>query len=130
MPHQFHYEPNRRAGSLLATFIVMFLGTFGSAVMVAGAGGDPSIVFTVFGSIGGICIAIIWLSRDASHALSDAYSWVASRKAKPSDAYIPRPRAHQRVYGTNAPPTVDDLRDAKESGRTWVPNRASGKRHQ
>jgi len=125
MSHEFHYEPNRRTGSLLASFIVGLLGLVGAAVVVAGGGGDPMIVFGIFGCTFGVLVGVLWLGARASQSATSIYHWVFSKDSRPSDEYVPRPRPTRHVYGTNTPPSIDQVRDARESGNTWVPSQAS-----
>lgn len=126
MSREFHYEPNRRTGSLLASFIVGLLGLVGAGVVVAGGGGDPMVVFSIFGCTFGVLVGILWLGARASQTATSIYHWVFSQESRPSDLYVPRPRPTTRtIYGTNTPPSLDQIKDAKDAGNTWVPSQAT-----
>lgn len=129
MAGQFDSGPNRYAGSLFASALVLFVGAVGGAGLFAAAGGDPLAALLVAGSGLGLLPLLAWLARSSGGTSAAAYKWVFSREARPPQEYTPtRRRSTARHCGTNQPPTVDEVRELKEGLRNWVPSNTPGRR--
>ena len=119
------YKPSKRAAPLVATAAVIFMGAMGMSIMIAAGGGDPLLVMGIFGGIIALLIAGLWLLRGtASLASSSRFGWVFSRDARPAEVYIPKVRRQRHQYGNNLPPTVEDVKEAKDGLHNWVPSKA------
>lgn len=59
-----------------------------------------------------------------------ALSWFRRRKGRNQYVgYSPRiSKPTYDTFGTNAPPTVDEVRDIKAEGKNWVPSRTAASR--
>lgn len=122
--------PSRRAGPLLAAAIVLFLGAFGAAAIIAGGGGDPLLVLLTFGGGLAAIVCFGWLLGRAGSASTAVYRWVFSREARPAYDYSPKPRSAQcKQFGTNRPPTANEVRELKEGLRNWVPSNTPNRRN-
>jgi hypothetical protein len=129
MSGEFDKPPSRVTGPLLAATIVLFLGTFGAAAIIAGGGGDPLTALVTFG--GGLMFILCagWLLGRTGATSTSIYQWVFSREARPQYDYTPKPRsARHREFGTNHPPTVDEIREMKDGLRNWVPSNTPNRR--
>lgn len=80
-------------------------------------------------AIGGVFLLaglLFWLSFKPVSVLKDTMSWVQSRRARPetADFTIARREAAMARFGTNAPPSLDELREQRDqSNNNWVPSR-------
>lgn len=123
MSGKFQHRPDRRAGPLLASSLVVLLGGLGVAVIVAVGGTDPLLIVLL---AAGLALLLLFmgfgLRTTPSSTLSALYGWVRSRNARPPKEYAPRIRREERDYGTNQPPTADELRELKDGTKTWVPS--------
>ena len=78
--------------------------------------------------------AVFWLLRDSKENrwLEGGYFWLLRKRPDEDDPpYTPRLRENQgpSEYGTNKPPTVDEVRDlSANSPNNWVPSRTPRKR--
>lgn len=125
MSHRFEFRPDRRAGPLLASAMVIFLGGLGVAIVAAAGGSDPIAVLIIFGCVIGIVLCLSLFGRAApSQTLGRLYGWVTSKEARPAMDYVPKTTREKAIrYGTNAPPSADEVRDLKEGLNNWVPGR-------
>ncbi len=124
LPGNLQPGPNRNFAPLLATFCVLVGGVIACAAIVLAAGEfHPRPILIAAGSMVGLII-LIWLLRDRPEARKrDWYAWVKHRNARPArSVYEIRKTRAPVEYGTNAPPTLDDLREARENIKTWVPS--------
>jgi hypothetical protein len=74
---------------------------------------------------------LCWLTFRPASLLKDAMSWVVSRHARPDhvEFNLARREAAIKRFGTNAPPTLDEVREQREgSTNNWVPSRVREKR--
>ncbi|MCA8997242.1 MAG: hypothetical protein KDA80_09650 [Planctomycetaceae bacterium] len=117
-------RPDKRSGPLLASALVVFLGGLGVAIIMAAGGADPAAGLTIFGAGLGLIFCLALLGRAVpSTTLSDLYGWVTSKDSRPAVDYEPRAVGQRRhEYGTNRPPTAEEVREMKESPNCWVPN--------
>jgi len=123
MGSQHSFDPERRAGTWFATAMVFFLGSIGASIIAAAGGGDPMVVMIIFGCVLALTLVFLWAApKVATPSVTSLYAWAMSRKPQPEEDYTVRPRKSERVYGTHAPPTAEDVKEAKEQSlRTWVP---------
>ena len=125
MGSHFNGQPNRVAAPLLATCFVILGGALACTGMTLAFSADPTIPLMVIGGVtaGLGLLAILFRERPAVRSRS-VMSWVFSRNARPAQVnYRPairKPRWQQ--FGTNAPPSLDEIRDLKDSERNWVPS--------
>lgn len=113
----------RPSGSVAAAAIVLMLGTVGCTVVMAIAGQDPVAAGLLF--VGGLLLIglMTWLLRTTPDLGAALYGWVRSRHVRPPEVhYEPTPRQHRsQSFGTNSPPSVEEVRELKEGLNTWVP---------
>ena len=129
MPWEFRPSYNKVAGSILASAFVVMTGAIGLAFALVIAGGDPQFSVWVFVLTLIPLVLLAWLIR-ATLAVDvrGAYHWVLGRKPKSEEEYVPKKaKRAERTYGSNRPPTSEELRDMKDGLRNWVPNRGSRK---
>ncbi|MBX3444090.1 MAG: hypothetical protein KF774_16925 [Planctomyces sp.] len=132
--HQPIHRPDRHSSSIAAAMLVLLQAAVGAAFVLVLVTDAPDRTFLLVG--GAILVgagAFIWLLSRHAGGLKDSMLWVFSRKARPEplDYAISRRPVSFRRFGTNAPPSVDQIRDLK-SGTTnnWVPSRTSGRASQ
>jgi hypothetical protein len=112
--------------------LVMVQAVTGVAFVLVLIADDPDKAFLLIaGGIFLLAVVGAWLYSRPASLLSDTMSWVLSRKARPDrvDYLMARKPVSFRRFGTNTPPSVDQIRDLK-SGTTnnWVPSRTSSER--
>jgi len=79
-------------------------------------------------AIGGVFLLaglLCWLSYNPVSLMKDTMSWVQSRRARPEpvDFTLSRREAAMARFGTNAPPSLEELREQRETGgNNWVPS--------
>lgn len=118
---------NRHNGSLVAATLVVFMGAAGAAAVMAGGGADPVLALFVVGGAIVLIGLLIYLCSVSPAVGASLYGWVASRYARPEPLdYRPalKSSGEHVCYGSNAPPTADDVRELKDSINTWVPSGA------
>ncbi len=114
---------------MLATAAVLFLGAMGASVIVAAMGSDPTLALVIFGSsIGLLVCLIVLLKNTASTPVSNSFLWVFSRQARPEMPYTPSFKTVEQRYGSNKPPTLEELHELKDDTRTWVPSNEKSRR--
>jgi len=120
-------EPGRQAVLWLATSIVILIGAAGCAFIVLIAVEQPSRHLMVWGAIfGGLIVALLSMviPFDRQHSRRWLrYLFAAHRKDSRNVLRIGRkPSSAQTEYGTNAPPTLESVREASDQNVTWVPH--------
>lgn len=121
-------RPNRNIAPFLAAMVL--LGGVGACVgimLISGETGPAPIGVAVGGAFAfGL---LLWSLRDRPVAQQRSwYSWVFHR---PRQRHVSvevrsiRPRAQ---FGTNQPPTLEQLKQLKDDTRTWVPSQGRGGR--
>jgi len=126
MAGQFQFRPDRRSGPLLASTLVLFLGAIAAAVVTTASGKSPYfglLIFAAFAAVVPICV--IFLRVTPQRTLTSLYGWIQSRNTQPKTDYQLRTVRTTRAYGTNRPPSVDDLKDLKDGPNNWVPSKTS-----
>jgi hypothetical protein len=126
MSGKFEGRPDRRAGPLLASSLVMLLGALGIAILAAAGGKDPYIgLFVFLGALGGVLVFGYLVQHLPTGTMSTRFDWMKSKDARPANDYAPQPRRPRRQhYGERQPPSVEDIRDLKEGLNNWVPSNA------
>ena len=111
-------------GPLLASIMVLFYGGMGIALVIAAAGGDPVIGLGIFVALSGVFLGIAFLLRSLPKGSFTSFDWLRRRPQVAASDYTPQPRekAQRKNFGTNRPPSVDDVRDAKDGLNNWVPS--------
>lgn len=132
MLRPFH-RPDRQASSLAAAMLVLVQAVTGVAFVLVLVADDPDKAFLfIAGGIFALTLICAWLYARPASLLADTMSWVLSRKARPErvDYQASRKPVSFRRFGTNTPPSVDQIRDLK-SGTTnnWVPSRTRPSSH-
>jgi hypothetical protein len=125
-------QPDRRAAPLIATAFVL-LGGAAACLGIIFAFGEakPVPIAIACGSIVGLAV-VLWLLRDKPEAKQRHwFSWVLARNARPArSSYRPKAAPQAQQFGTNRPPTVEEVRELKSDLRTWVPSQTRAARFQ
>lgn len=121
-------EPGRQAVLWLATAFVILIGAAACAFIILVAVDHPSLHFVVLGAlIGGLILLLLSLAvrRDKHRASGWLRFWLAARdRSNPRNVLrIGRKRrAATGEVGSNAPPTLESVREAAEQNVSWVPH--------
>ncbi|HWL08719.1 MAG TPA: hypothetical protein VNQ76_09950 [Planctomicrobium sp.] len=123
MSHRFDVRPGRLAGPIFASGLVILLGALGVAITVAAGGGDAWITCAVFvGIIFATPLLGLLFRANPGNLLANRFGWMTVRNPNDESDYLPRAmRTRRRHFGTNQPPTVEEIREAKENLNNWVP---------
>ncbi|MEW4528879.1 hypothetical protein [Maioricimonas sp. JC845] len=134
MGSRFDSRPSRVAAPLLATTFVILGGAIACTGVVLVFSREPAVPLMIVGGIavGLGLMAVLFRERPTGGSRS-VMSWVFSRNARPAHVdyrpVIRKPRWQQ--FGTNAPPSPDEIRELKDTDRNWVPsNTRAGRRSQ
>ena len=123
MGDDLHFRPNRMIAPLMATAVILLLGTaFCVAIILAFGEARPLPIAIAVGSAATFAL-IIWSLRDKPEARKRQwFGWLA-RREQDHERKLYRVAAVQRKleYGKNQPPTLEQLRELKDPTRTWVP---------
>jgi len=125
-------RPSREASSLAAAMLVLVQALTGLAflLVILSESADRDFLW----AIGGVFLLaglLFWLTFKPVSVLRDTMSWVQNRRARPAqvDFTIRRREAAMARFGTNAPPTLEELREQRETGgNNWVPSRVRQRR--
>jgi len=125
-------RPSREASSLALAMLVLVQALTGLAflLVIFSENADRNFLW----AIGGLLVLfafLFWLSFKPVSKLKDTMAWVASRKARPEalDFTIARREAAMARFGTNAPPSLEELREERDgSVNNWVPSRVRERR--
>ena len=121
-------EPGRQAVLWLATAFVILIGAAACAFVILVTVEQPSRHFLVWGGLfGGVILILVFMSvpRDKHQAKLWLGILLATRdRTDPTRVFrVGRKRtATPPQFGTNAPPTLDSVREAAEQNVTWVPH--------
>lgn len=123
----------RTAASLLATCYVFACGVLVCAFISFAFSHDPRRPLLWGGAISlcGFLLLSLLFRRRENRWLEGGYYWLLGRRPDESPEYTPRlikPKIER--FGTNAPPTVEQLRETAEqhSLNTWVPAKTARRR--
>ena len=115
----------RNVAPYLGVTIVVVIGFWG--ILLPALLAFPESPFEsvlVISSLLALVVSLLWKLTPASELPSAIYSWVLNRKPKEDalQGYEPLTKRTKRLKtGAQAPPSVDDLRDIKQSSNNWVP---------
>jgi hypothetical protein len=126
---QWFQRPSKEASSTAAAMLVLIQAITGVAFVLVLLAGDPDRTFLVVAcTVFGLAMIWIWLASRPGLLLRDTMSWVFSRKARPErvDYRLSRKPVSFRRFGTNQPPSVEQVRDLKcGTTNNWAPSRTS-----
>lgn len=111
-----------------ATIVIVigFGGILLTSMMVFPQAAFESLVAVSAGFVG--FLALLWVLRPSGELPSAVYGWVLNRKPKEDElqGYQPLTQRTKRMNkAQQAPPSVDDVRDIKQSSNNWVPTGAT-----
>ena len=116
----------RNVAPYLGVTIVVVIGFWGivAPVLMAFPGSTWESVLTITAGLT-VLMLILWKLTPAAELPSAVYSWVLNRKPKEDELKGYEPLTKKRIKrmktGVQAPPSVDDVRDIKQSNNNWVP---------
>ena len=120
-------DSGRQAVLWLATAFVILIGAAACGFIILAAVDQPSQPLLVLGSIfGGIVVVLIMTAfrREGGGGSSRwMLSWLIRERAHPKHVLRigrKRPKADTE-FGTNAPPTLDSVRETAELNVRWAP---------
>ena len=124
-------RPSREASSLALSMLVLVQALTGVAFLLVlfSENADRNFLWAI-GAVLALFAFLFWLSFKPVSKL-DTLAWVRSRKARPEplDFTIARREAAIAKFGTNAPPSLEELREEREgSVNNWVPSRVRERR--
>lgn len=126
MPIRRDPELGRQAVLWLATAFVVLIGAGACAFIIVVSVEDPSQAFLFWGAVfGGLVVILISaaLSREKTPGNGKLRLWFLARRTPKTVLRIGRKRSSEKqAFGTNAPPTLDSVREASEQIVTWVPH--------
>lgn len=129
MPFRRDPVSGRQAVTWLATAFVLLIGAVATAITLLAVSDRAGWQdWTVWAVLFGAIVLMLWALSGASDkgAASARYFWLRVRnRTDPLTLYKPtfkRPSGDGRPLGSNAPPTLDSLREAAETGVQWVPH--------
>jgi len=128
----YRFRSSRNSGGVFASTVVLTIAIFGGIVVGSVAfPREPGMVWLVAiaGSI--FTLLMVWLLRDRPNgSLRDSFAWLSRKPVDGQVDYEPQVKHAGRVrYGTNRPPTAEEVRDLKDGDRNWVPsNTPAGQR--
>jgi hypothetical protein len=128
MNSQFDSRPNPQTGPILASSLVLLLGAVGAAAIIAfSERGSSQAVLLLSGAIL-VPMSVLFLLRSRPQNLvAEKFRWLGSREQQPQLDYLPEAMRQRRRYGTNAPPSVSEVRELKDGLKNWVPNQCHPK---
>ena len=110
----------------MASTMVLMVGMMGVCAVAFLVAPDDA-TNSLLGLIGGLAVLLILVFGVMPRVPmpSGKVAWFNRKKARDEYlGYSPRldkPVVHR--FGTNAPPTADEVRELKDTSRTWVPSR-------
>ena len=128
MWENYKSRSDRNVGPILGATIIIMLGGFCilmvGTLTTSGNSEVPAIIAVSFvlGSL-----FILWLLRDRPRStMRERFSWIGSKRHREAiPEYQPKIVRERPVrYGTKQPPTLDEVRDLKDSPTNWVPSNA------
>lgn len=124
MSDNIKYRSDRNIGPVVGACVIIMVGGVGFLIVgMLTFPGDLHIPLLGVAGFLTVALLIVWLLRDRpASSLRDRYRWVGSRRHREGLAYQPRILKARRRYGTNAPPTLDEIRELKEGLHNWVPS--------
>jgi len=117
---------SRVAGSIMASILVLMVGMVGvcAVAFMVNPEQAPTSLLVVFGSLALFILLVLGVMPRVSLPTGNV-AWFNRRKAREEylgyDPKLDKPVVQR--FGTNAPPTVEEVRELKDTNRTWVPSR-------
>ncbi|HVJ66930.1 MAG TPA: hypothetical protein VM510_03040 [Caulifigura sp.] len=108
--------------------LVQALTGLAFVLVILSANADQNFLWAI-GAVFVLAAVLFWLSFKPVSKLKDTMSWVRSRGARPEpvDFTIVRREAAMARFGTNEPPSLEELREQRQtSSNNWIP--APGRR--
>lgn len=132
---EYKYRSDRNSGGLLASTIVLTIGFLACLFIgVVAYPRQPVVPIVISGGLVSFFLLFVWMFRDRpAVSQRDRFRWLSRKKdAMPGADYEPRriesADSRPQQYGTQRPPTLDEIRELKDSDRNWVPSNTSGSR--
>jgi hypothetical protein len=124
------FKSNASSTTYLPAYFVFSVGIVGCSLAALFLFNDfPDTAWYVLGGL--VCLALgsLWLRR-VDLPSSTLLGIFGTRRHELSVDYVPRRKETQSLqFGTNRPPTVEDIREACDGPNNWVPSRLpSGRR--
>lgn len=128
MSGSFKFRSDRNSGGLFASTVVLTVALFGALfVGMVSNPNQPAIVW-IIGASGLLgLLGLVWLLRDRPNSrLRDSFGWLSRRTKEQTLDYDPQLiKSGPQKFGTNLPPSVEEIRELKDTDRNWVPSNAS-----
>ena len=123
------HDGGRHSVSVLASCVVIFLGTMACLVMIMASSPDPNRHLAYLGGIAAFLLFFVWwINRpvDRERPFMDWLHWkLYGPQTRPKQEFkvkLMKPPADD--WTPRRPPTVEEVREMKrESLHTWVPSR-------
>lgn len=125
MLENMKFKSTNGSGSLAAAYLISITGLVGVTLATGLAfHRTPDVPLYVFGIGGGL--VLLTLIAHLRPELPSSGLWLFSRgRSAPDPHYVPRLiKSAPTAFGTNLPPTIEELRDLKDTARNWVPSKA------
>ncbi len=121
-------ELGREAVSALATVVVVLLGTLVLIFVIVVGTEQPGPYLAGLAILVSVSSLLMFLLRsrsDTTHSKRQPWWKSLRRKQQPDKPklVVKRRKDHGHDSSNKLPPTAEELRDLKEHGSTWVPNR-------
>lgn len=132
------FRPNRDAGrsavALLATAVVLLFGAAACGLLILTIAENPGWPLAGAAAVFAFLAVTLftWGGRtERPQQRLGLLAWLRGREtADPLKGYQPRIRRPQtQPFGTNAPPSVETVREAADSFARWVPKSTAGECH-
>jgi hypothetical protein len=125
MLENMKFKSSNQSGSWAAAWMIFSVGLFGlAASSMLAFRRTPEVSIYVL-SIGG-GLALLSLILRLRPELPSECLWLFDRgRRTPGGDYVPQIiKTVPTTFGTNHPPTVEEIRELKDSPRTWVPSQS------
>lgn len=125
-------DSGRLAVIWLATAFIVVIGAAATALVIFAGTDQREVPFLVWGGcFSGLILILILSNIRWEEPINQLKFWLSFQdRSDPTDLYrAARRRANSRdQYGSNAPPSVDSVRDAADHGGAWVPRSSTRNR--
>lgn len=125
MLQNMKFKSDTGSGSRAAAYLIFSVGLVGATLFTGMAFWQHPEVPVLVLAIGG-SLALLTLTLRLRPELPSAFLSVLARgqrgEALDYSPHIVRPPT--TTFGTNRPPTVDEIRELKDTPRNWVPSRS------
>ena len=123
------FRSDKGSGSFLAAYFVFSVGmVLCTTFVLLSYPGSPEIAGCVLGILAALGLISLLLRR-AELPSTTLMGIFGSRRRELYEDYIPQRRRPKSLgFGTNHPPTVEDIREAADGPNNWVPTGPSSGR--